>query len=322
MLESVLSEIKVLPDPNVLVGFETADDGGVYRLDDETALVQTMDFFTPVVDDPYVYGQIAAANSLSDIYAMGGRAKFALSIVCFPKEGVDTRILGEIVRGGTEKLAEANVPVIGGHSVQDPEIKFGYCVTGTVPIDRVLTNKGARPEDRLILTKPLGSGIITSGIKFQKASSRAELEAVETMSRLNDESARIAERHRVHAATDITGFGLLGHAYEMAKGAQRSLVIFGSEVPLMADVEELARKGMLPGGIDSNRRYIGDNIEWNRTGELLQSILLDPQTSGGLLLSVHPDDSDALKAELTAAGELAAEVGKVQEKGKALVEIR
>ncbi len=321
MLQSVLSQVESLHDPNLLIGYQTADDAAVYQLDEETALVQTVDFFTPVVDDPYLYGQIAAANALSDVYAMGGRPRFALSIVGFPKSGIDTGILLEIIRGGTAKLKEAQVVVAGGHSVQDPEIKFGYCVTGLVHPLKFFANDAAQPGDRLILTKPLGAGIITTGVKFEKTPAHVLESAVEWMLRLNRDASEAALRFEVHAATDITGYALLGHAYEMAKGAQVTLHIDPAQVPVTEGARELARQGMLPGGIESNRKYIGPTIQWNGTTELEQQILLDPQTSGGLLLSVHPRDAEELSRQLRRSGDLGAVIGEVREKKDCLLKI-
>ncbi len=323
MLRSVLQGVEGFVDPKVLVGYQTADDAGVYLLSDDIALVQTVDFFTPVVDDPFTYGQIAAANSLSDVYAMGGTPRFALSIVGFPKRGVAQEILLEIMQGGASKLQEAQVAVMGGHSVQDPEIKFGYCITGVIDPAKVRTNAAARPGDRLILTKPIGTGIITTGVKFEKCPESLLHSAVDRMLRLNRTAAAAAERFRVHSMTDVTGYGLLGHAYEMAKASQVTLQLSASSVPLIdgEGVHALAREGMLPGGIESNRNYIGSEISWNGAALVDQQILLDPQTSGGLLISVHPDDAQQLCNALQEGGDHGAEVGEVAERGEALLDI-
>lgn len=297
-------------DPNVLVGYQTADDAGVYLLDEGTALVQSVDFFTPVVDDPFIYGQIAAANSLSDIYAMGGTPRFALSVVGFPKSGVDPDVLREILQGGVEKLAEASVAVMGGHSVQDPEIKFGYCVTGVIDPAKVRRNDTARAGDILILTKPIGTGVIATAIKFEKASSEVAAEAVENMLRLNKIAAAAASGFRVHSMTDVTGFGLLGHAFEMASSAGVTFQIEANRIPLLTGTVELAAAGMLPGGIATNRDYVGANLSWQGPKDL-EPLLFDPQTSGGLLCCVHPDDASAFSRELEERGELAATIGRV-----------
>lgn len=322
VLKTVLSNLQGWEDPAVLVGYQTADDGGVYRLSERLALVQTVDFFTPVVDDPFQYGQIAAANALSDVYAMGGEPRFALSIVGFPKSGLDTEILRQIMAGGSAKLAEARVAVMGGHSVQDPEIKFGYCVTGVVDADAYWTNAAAQAGDVLLLTKPLGTGIITTGVKFEKTPSEALDAALEVMLRLNDAAARAAASYPVHSATDVTGFGLLGHAFEMAQGSGRRFRLRAGQVPLIPGTQDLARLGMLPGGIESNRAYVGDAVQWHSTPLLLQQILLDPQTSGGLLFSLPPAAAEQLLDDLERQGHQAAIVGEVLEKdGETSIEV-
>lgn len=318
----MLQGIRVLPDPNVLVGFETADDAGVYRLDDRLALVQTVDFFTPVVDDPFTYGQIAASNALSDIYAMGGTPRFALSIVGFPAGKVDESVLQEIVRGGAEKMGEAGVPILGGHSVQDPEIKFGYCVTGVIDPGRIYTNRGALPEDRLLLTKPLGTGIITTGIKFEKTPPEVAEEAIRWMLGLNSAASRHLGKFRIHAVTDITGYGLVGHAYEMARASGVTFLLEADRVPLMKGVEELARMGMLPGGIASNRQFVGSHVRWDGVSELRQQILLDPQTAGGLLISLPEEDAPRLQAVLAGEEVFAQEIGRVLPQKEHWIEVR
>ncbi len=260
MLERALNGLDNFYDPNVLVGFETADDAGVYRLDDETAIVQTADFFTPIVDDPFTYGQIAASNSLSDIYAMGGSPRFALSIVGFPEDQLEEEILHQVLRGGVDKMREARVPVIGGHSVKDPEIKFGYVVTGLVSPNKIYRNSGALPGDALVLTKPIGTGIISTAIKFGKCPETAAHAAIDNMLQLNATAAAQLERFNTHAVTDITGYGLLGQAYEMALGSGVCLELSAARVPLLPGTADLARKGMLPGGIESNRRFVGGAV--------------------------------------------------------------
>ena len=312
MLTEVLSDVVGFQDPNVLVGFETADDAGVYLLDDQTALVQTVDFFTPIVDDPYTYGQIAAANSLSDVYAMGGTPRFALSIVGFPEDQLDPAVLKDIIRGGTDKMLEARVAVIGGHSVKDPEIKFGYCVTGVVEPQRVLTNRNAQPGDRLILTKPLGTGIVATAIKYGKCPQSVENEAIRFMLLLNGEVRDHFAALPLHSVTDVTGFGLLGHAYEMALGSGVCLEIHSQEVPLIEGVEELARRGMLPGGIQTNREFVSTAVSFeSNVSKRLRQILFDPQTSGGLLISAPPAVSAQLLESLSAHNIFAREIGAV-----------
>ena len=313
MLQRALAEINVFKDSNVLVGFEKADDAGVYRLDDQNALVQTVDFFTPVVDDPFLYGQIAAANSLSDVYAMGGIPRFALSIVCFPSDKLEAEVLHEILRGGSEKMHEAQVAVIGGHSVRDPEIKFGYCVSGLVNPQKIYSNSAAKPGDALLLTKPLGTGIITTGIKFEKTSEEIAQEAIEWMLKLNAKARDRMESFPIHSVTDVTGYGLIGHAYEMAQGSGTTLIFSADEIPVMRGTEKLAKQGMLPGGIESNRRYVGQSIVWNGVSSLRQQIMLDPQTSGGLLISLPEEEAKQLAVELRGEGFLGQQIGRVSE---------
>lgn len=322
MLQRALSGIEVFADSNVLVGYEKADDAGVYRIDDETALVQSVDFFTPVVDDPFVYGQIAAANSLSDIYAMGGIPRFALSIVGFPKREVEEEVLHQILRGGTEKMKEAGVAVIGGHSVQDPEIKFGYCVTGVVHPQKVYTNSGAKPGDVLILTKPLGTGIITTGIKFQKSDPQVAQIAIDWMLLLNSHARNALEKYTVHSVTDITGYGLIGHAYEMALGSDVTLELNSGHVPILEGTEELAEAGMLSGGIQSNLRYVESSISWNGVSPLRQKILLDPQTSGGLLISLPEEQGRRLSKELESEGHMGRIIGRVRKHGEVHLRVK
>lgn len=319
MLERVLAKIKPIRDANVLVGFDNADDAGVYRLDDETALVQTVDFFTPVVDDPFIYGQIAAANALSDVYAMGGTPLFALGVLGFPEGSADEDILAEIVRGGTEKMNEAAVPVIGGHSVQDPEMKFGYCVTGKVPPGKVVTNAAARPGDVLLLTKPLGIGIITTGLKFRKATDEQVHAATEVMLELNEVAGGLLASHDAHAATDITGYGFVGHAFEMARASGVTLVVESAAIPIIDGTIELANRGMLPGGILTNEAYVGETVSWRGLTEVQKQIFLDPQTSGGLLISLEEEAGKELLKELLEAGINAHCVGKVLPQGEFLI---
>ncbi len=295
MLVPILADLPVFADSNVLVGFETADDAGVYLLGPDTAIVETIDFFTPIVDDPSTYGQIAAANALSDIYAMGARPIFALSVVGFPSGSVESEVLREIVHGGAGKMVEAGVPVIGGHSIQDPEIKFGYAVTGLVHPKRIWTNRGAQAGDALYLTKPLGTGIITTGVKYGKTSQPVLDEAVASMLELNGVvSAALAEAE-VHGATDVTGYGLIGHAMELARGSEVTLVIRSGDVPLLGGVRKLAEKGMLPGGILTNQTYAGDQVNWDGLDEVTRQVFLDPQTSGGLLLSLPESAAQVLE---------------------------
>jgi selenide,water dikinase len=311
----VLGKLARQNDPNVLVGFDKADDAGVYRISAQQALVQTVDFFTPIVDDPYTFGQIAATNALSDVYAMGGRPLSALAIVCFPDKG-DLEVLGQILAGGLSKMMEAGCVVIGGHSIRDPEIKFGYAVTGTIHPDRVWTNSGAQPGDRLILTKALGTGVISTAIKKGEARQEWIDAATKSMTTLNAKAAEVAAgekfRGAIHAATDITGFGLIGHGREMAQGSGVSLRINSAVVPLIAGALECVRAGFIPGGLNANRDFAECLVSYEGDVPVeIKTILYDPQTAGGLLLSVCADQASALGSALQAAGVPAVEVGEV-----------
>jgi selenide, water dikinase len=310
----VLQRIPQYPNPNVLVGYDTADDAGVFRIDDERALVQTVDFFTPIVDDPYTYGAIAAANSLSDVYAMGGRPITALAITCFPNEGVEIEMLSQIMHGGVEKLKEAGVALVGGHTVADKEIKFGYSITGLVNPNHIVTNSAARPGDALVLTKPLGIGILTSGIKYNQTSREAAQEAVFHMTTLNYTASEIMLRHETHAATDITGNGLLGHGYEMAEGSRTTLRFQADCVPFIEEAFALAKAGVLPGRVAKTWKMIEKDTLINPgISTPLKNILLDPQTSGGLLIAVSPNDLDGLLEDLTKNNVNGIHVGRVEE---------
>ena len=310
-------------DPNVLVGFDKADDAGVYKISAQQALVQTVDFFTPIVDDPFTFGQIAATNSLSDVYAMGGRPLSALAIVCFPDKG-DLDVLYQILAGGLSKMMEAGCVVIGGHSVRDPEIKFGYSVTGTIHPERVWTNSGAQPGDKLILTKALGTGVISTAIKKNEAKPEWIDAATKSMTTLNQQAANVAIRgnFQVHSATDITGFGLIGHVREMATGSGVSIRIFWEKVPLIPGALECVRQGLIPGGLNNNRDFAECLVSYE--GDVpaeIKTILFDPQTAGGLLLSVAKSDAAGLIAALQANGVPAVEVGEVLPEGKPLIRI-
>ena len=310
-------------DPNVLVGFDTADDAGVYQLSPELALVQTVDFFTPIVDDPYTFGQIAAANALSDVYAMGGRPISALSIVGFPNTGRNVEILERILQGGHAKMQEAGCTVIGGHSIGDDEIKFGYAVTGVINPQRVLKNVGAQPGDRLILTKRLGTGVIGTALKKDRAAKAAVDAAILSMCTLNRASMELALPLEVHAATDVTGFGLLGHAREMAVGSKVSFAIDSAQIEFLPEARELAQKGFLPGGLKRNIDFIGVCVEFAPgVPEDVRNLLFDPQTSGGLLFSVALQDAKLLLESLRASGVVAQQVGEVTRKTHPLIQVR
>jgi selenide,water dikinase len=308
-----LGHLHVYRSPDVLVGYETADDAGVFRLDSERALVQTLDFFTPVVDDPYLYGAIAAANSLSDVYAMGGRPITALAIACFPETGIDMQVLTQIMSGGLEKLREADVALLGGHTVADKEIKFGYSVTGLIHPRNIITNSGALPGDSLVLTKPLGIGLLTSGIKFRKTSPATEKETVRVMTTLNRAASETMIRHECHAATDITGNGLLGHAFEMAEASRVTLRFYSEKIPIIAEAYDLAKTRLLPKTIASTWKLIGEKTELSpRLSEPWKNIILDPQTSGGLLIALGHDRLQALLDDMAQAGVDAREIGRVE----------
>jgi selenide,water dikinase len=282
---------------NLIVGIETSDDAAVYRLNDDIAVIQTLDFFTPVVDDPYVFGQIAAANSLSDVYAMGGKPTLALNIVCFPN-CLNIDILGEILKGGADKVIEAGAIVIGGHSVEDDEPKYGLSVMGIVHPDKVLKNYGCKVGEVLILTKPLGTGIISTAIKAEMASKEAYTIAVKVMSTLNKYAGEIIMEHEISACTDITGFGIMGHCYEMASGSKISLRLFKDKIPYIKEAKEYAKMGLVPAGTYNNKSYLKGKYELCETEEWLEDILFDPQTSGGLLVSCSVAEAEKLMSRL------------------------
>lgn len=300
-------------DSNLLVGTETSDDAAVYRISDELAMIQTVDFFTPVVDDPYLFGQIAAANALSDIYAMGGEPKIALNIAAFPN-CLDSKILEEILQGGASKVLEANAVLAGGHTIQDEEPKYGLCVTGFVHPEKIWKNYGAQEEDQLVLTKPLGSGILATAIKGELAQEQEISEAVSVMTTLNKYARDIAKEFRIHCCTDITGFGLAGHALEMAQGSEKTLQIQMECVPVLKGVEEYASMGLIPAGAYRNRQYMEKNVENKVKEPWMEDLAYDPQTSGGLLLCVHKDDVEQLIKALSVLELKSAVIGKVVKK--------
>jgi selenide,water dikinase len=314
MLATVLSRLPRQVDPNVLVGFDTSDDAGIYRIAPNLALVQTVDFFTPLVDDPFTFGQIAATNALSDVYAMGGEPATALSIVCFPQDG-DLDVLEQIMRGGMSKMAEAGCAVIGGHSVRDAEIKFGYSVTGLIDPQHVFTNAGAQAGDALILTKPIGTGVITTAIKQGKAEQAWIANAVESMTTLNRTASRLVTAHAaVHAMTDVTGFGLMGHGRELALGSGMRIEIVVDQVPRIDGALDAIRLGAVPAGLLANREFaecISADAPGSEISDDLRTLLYDPQTAGGLLVSVAADGADALLESLRSSGLNAAKIGSV-----------
>lgn len=307
-----MQALPVRSHPDLLVGMETSDDAGVYRLTPEIALIQTVDFFTPVVNDPYTFGQIAAANALSDVYAMGGRPLTALNIVCYPSKTVPQEVLLAILTGGLDKIHEAGALLVGGHSVDDTELKYGLAVTGVVHPEKVLTNGGARDGDRLILTKPLGTGVIATAMKGRLASPSAEAEAVRVMTALNRLPAACLDNPAVHAITDITGFGLLGHALEMAAASHVEITFFAHAVPVLAAAQEYAAMGLVPAGSFANRNFCEKHLQVAAgIDPLLVDLFSDAQTNGGLLLAVAPDQAESLLDCLRDQGSVAALIGAV-----------
>jgi selenide,water dikinase len=311
----VLSDLQPTTDSRVLVDYSTGDDAGVYRLRENLLLVQTVDFFTPIVDDPFVYGQIAAANALSDVYAMGGRPLTALAIAGFPKKGLDPTVIPEVFKGGLSILREADVALLGGHTVQDQEIKFGYAVSGTVDADRMLSNAGARPGDVLLLTKPLGTGIIATAMKYDRAPDAVAAAAVRSMVALNRDAMTAVHQldaTSVRACTDITGYGLIGHSTEVAQASNVTLHLSAMDVPLIDGAIDLVHENQTGGG-HANQAYFSPSVrEQAAISDALRALLYDPQTSGGLLLAVRPDRAEELTTRLAEVGVAAARVGEVR----------
>jgi selenide,water dikinase len=306
----------------ILVGYENADDAGVYAIGSDLALVQTVDFFSPIVDDPVVFGQIAAANSLSDIYAMGGTPKTALGIAGFPAEGLDFSILGEIMRGGLEKLNEAGVALLGGHTVRDDEIKFGYAVTGLIEIKNIKQNKNARPGNRIFLTKPLGTGLIATALKKGRAEADHVLRAIEVMSELNKRAAEAALKLNVDTMTDITGFGLVGHASEVARASGVSISIDHAHLPVLPGALEYSRAGFCAGGLKNNREfYSAKTTIHDHVSAEYRDLVFDPQTSGGLLIFCRPEDTDSARRYFADEKITAVEIGVVNEGNPGQIEI-
>lgn len=334
-LDAVLRNLPRQTDPNVLVGFDTNDDAGIYRISESLALVQTVDFFTPIVDDPFLFGQIAAANSLSDVYAMGGRPISSLSLVGFPEKG-DPAILEQIVRGGLAKMDEARCSVIGGHSIRNEDMLFGYAVTGTIHPGRVWRNVGAQPGDVLLFTKPLGTGVITTALKKDRASEESVSAAVAAMGTLNAAAAaglqelerRFADARPIRAVTDVTGFSLLGHAREMALGHPAhgiqpvSLDIDHSAFAYLPGAVDAAREGHLSAGLKNNRAFVGECAEFaSSVPSEYQDLLFDPQTSGGFLIAVAPEFAEAAVAALQSHGVAARRIGSVRAKSSPLLAV-
>lgn len=312
-----MSELPKQPaDPNLIVGFDTADDAGVYRLRDDLALVQTLDFFTPIVDDPFDYGRISALNSINDVWAMAGTPITAMAITCFPKTGVDPAILTEIMRGGLETLNRYGVTLIGGHSVDNAQIMFGYSVTGVIDPNKVARNAGAEAGDLVILTKPIGTGVISTGIKKERATQEIVAASVETMLTPGKFAAEAMREFGVKGATDVTGFALLGHAWEMACASKTTIEIFACAVPLLDGALELATAGMLTSGDKTNREYVGTDVDLSPNVDVnLAKLLFDPQTAGGMLIAIAEDKAEALLARLRENYPRAQIIGRVSPRG-------
>jgi selenide,water dikinase len=303
---------------------ESLDDAGVYKLSDELAIIQTVDFFTPIVDDPYDFGQIAVANALSDVYAMGGKPLTAMNIVCFPIKKLDISILKDILKGGIDKMKEAGVTLVGGHSIDDAELKYGLSVTGTVHPERLVTNSGAKARDKLILTKPLGTGILSTALKAGKVSKETVAKITKYMAALNKKASELMQEVGVHACTDITGFGLLGHACQIAQNSQVGINVNSGSIPIFTEVEEFAKAGLYPGGLYRNKDFYGKMVEFSKqVPDYIQDILFDAQTSGGLLIVLAPEAAELLMSKLQKAGvQDAAIIGEIVSKpvGKMVVE--
>jgi len=316
-LAQVLGGLPKQPaDPNLIVGFDTADDAGVYRLREDLALVQTVDFLTPIVDDPFDYGRIAALNSINDVWAMGGTPITALAITCFPKTGVDFSILGEIMRGGLEILTQNGVTLLGGHSVDNAQIMFGYAVTGVIDPRKVAANSGAKPGDKIILTKPIGTGIISTAIKFAKVDPEVAALSIETMLLSSREAAEIMRAFDAKGATDVTGFALLGHAWELAKASNVTIEIDSSKIPVLPGALELAAQGMLTSGDKTNREYVGNDVGvGSDVSKVMRNLLFDPQTAGGLLIAIAADRAEEMLSKLQLRYPASSIIGSVRERG-------
>lgn len=318
-LSEILKSIPKMEDENLIVGIDTSDDAAVYKLSDEIATIQTLDFFTPMVDDPYTFGQIAAANALSDVYAMGGKPIVALNIVGFPN-CLDKSVLSEILRGGAEKVLEAGAVVVGGHTVEDNEPKYGLSVTGIVHPNRVLRNYGANTGDIIILTKPIGTGIISTAIKGEIATQKAEKEAINVMTFLNKGAADVITKYDISSCTDITGFGLIGHIYEMAKPSNKTFTLYKESIPYIEEAKEYAQMGIIPAGVYKNREHVKGNYEFYDVPEFLCDILFDPQTSGGLAFTCKEDDYLDILKELNKLSIKSEVIGRVDDfKGTSII---
>ena len=311
VLAPLLEAIRVHHDPNLLVGFDKSDDASVYKVSDDLALVQTVDFFPPIADDPYLFGQIAATNALSDVYAMGGEPKLCLNVMAVP-EDMPKEAVHQLLRGGYDKVYEAGALITGGHTILDEEPKYGLAVTGFVHPDKVLTNSGAQAGDVLLLTKPIGIGVLTTAAKVDLASRESMDLAYRLMTTLNKAARDVMVKYRVHACTDVTGFGLLGHLYEMMQGSDAEAELRVDDIDLIAESVELARMGVLPAGMYRNRAFAEEGVDAGAVELCRQDLLYDPQTAGGLLMAVHPEDAEAVLAELQPCVPSAQRIGIVR----------
>lgn len=321
VLAKLLEGISVHEDPNLLVGFDKSDDASVYKITDDLAIVQTLDFFPPIADDPYLFGQIAATNALSDVYAMGGEPKLALNIMCIPKD-MPRDAVHALLRGGYEKVFEAGALITGGHSIFDDEPKYGLSVTGFVRPDRILTNSGAKEGDVLLLTKPLGIGVLTTAQRAELLSDEGKALAYRLMTTLNKSARDCMVKYRVHACTDVTGFGLLGHLYEMTQGSDLTAVLDTSAIHIIQEALPFAEMGILPEGMYRNRSFAEQAVDAGDTPLAVQDVLYDPQTAGGLMISVHPEDADALYEELKTAVPCAQRIGVMERAGEKRILLR
>ena len=313
VLAQLLSDIKVVKDERLLVGFDKSDDASVYKINDDTAIVQTVDFFPPIADDPYIFGQIAAVNAMSDIYAMGGEPKLALNIMAVPKS-MDKEHVHEILRGGYDKAYEAGVIITGGHSIFDEEPKYGLAVTGFINPDKVITNSGAKVGDVLFLTKPIGIGILTTGMKAEMVSKESEKLAYSIMTTLNKSARDVMIKYKIHACTDVTGFSLMGHLLEMVQGSEVNAEIHTADIDLIEEAKSLAKMGVLPEGLYRNRSYAESYVDEGNTELYIQDMLFDPQTAGGLLIAVDETDADRFYEELKTAVPSAQRIGVITPK--------
>lgn len=313
VLAQLLSDIKVVKDERLLVGFDKSDDASVYKINDDTAIVQTVDFFPPIADDPYIFGQIAAVNAMSDIYAMGGEPKLALNIMAVPKS-MDKEHVHEILRGGYDKAYEAGVIITGGHSIFDEEPKYGLAVTGFINPDKVITNSGAKVGDVLFLTKPIGIGILTTGMKAEIVSKESEKLAYSIMTTLNKSARNVMIKYKIHACTDVTGFSLMGHLLEMVQGSEVNAEIHTADIDLIKEAKSLAKMGVLPEGLYRNRSYAESYVDEGNTELYIQDMLFDPQTAGGLLIAVDETDADRFYEELKTAVPSAQRIGVITPK--------